>query len=71
MHLAEQGISRGGIVLSRAFGDQDFGLGGTAVLRGVWAGKCGDCLTELLSVCLTNTFEIVSVVSVEGRYDLS
>ena len=45
MHLAEQGVSRGGIVLSWAFGDQDFWVGGAAVFGGVWAGKCSDCLT--------------------------
>ena len=51
MHLAEQSIRRGGIVLSWAFGDKDFRVGVVAVLcifRGVWAGKC--------SVCLVNYF---------------
>ena len=71
MHLAEQGVSRGRVVLSRAFGDQDLGVRGAAVLRGVWAGECADCLTELFSVWLTNTFEIVKVVPVEGRDDLA
>ena len=32
MHLAEQGISRGGIVLSWAFGDKNLGVRLTAVL---------------------------------------
>ena len=38
MHLTEQGISRGGIVLSWAFGDKDFRVGVAGVLvifRGV------------------------------------
>ena len=52
MHLAEQSIRRGGIVLSWAFGDKDFGVGVVAVLvifRGVCSGKSSDWLTILCS----------------------